>query len=408
MTFLVHLSKFVVASTFFVLFAEDCTQETPRSKLNQEAYRAFSHHFDYPAAERLYRAAIDQARDFGVEDEDCLESLLGLIKVLRAEVKYSETQPLFEEALAITERWYGPRSSEAAFALIALAEFQRDQCEFSKAECTLKRAAEISAEAIREERPVRNSLSFASMRVIRITPRRGGLTTSLADIYAIQGKYAEAEKLLTKHISAMDRGANERSPLAESFGDGTMTVGLAEGLTDLAVLYIAQDRPYEAEPLLRRALEPILFRFGRPQGFYFDPVPRRENLALALFLQDQPAESRLELEKALAIRRDRVKSRSPALQQIRERSRTASVAIARLNTAKGNEYFEAGKLHEAAECFYKAYDSISDAFGPDDVAVAEALESYCTTLRKLNRSMEAEFWDLRAAEISRPTAKNAD
>ena len=58
----------------------------------------------YADAEKLFLAALEEAKEFGPQDQRLATSLNNLASVYQAQGKYAEAEPLFKRALAIWEK----------------------------------------------------------------------------------------------------------------------------------------------------------------------------------------------------------------------------------------------------------------------------------------------------------------
>ena len=177
---------------------------------------------DYAEAEKQFATAIKVAEGFGPEDPRLAESLNGLAEVYRAQGKYEDAERLHRRALAIRESTLGPGHPDLAQSLNGLAEVFKAQGKFAEAESFRNRALAIEQQVA------------ARVRLWQSDMLAGGTAYQ-------QGNYAEAEKRLAAGLE-----------VAEGFGP--QAPRLATNLDNLAELFRVQGRYADAEPLQKRAL----------------------------------------------------------------------------------------------------------------------------------------------------------
>ena len=101
-------------------------QETSWEKYNEAARRAYQQ-ADYAEAEKLLKAALKEAENFGEQDPRLATSLGSLAELYGAQGKYTEAEPLYQRALAIAEKALGPEQPTVAAGVGSLAELYRVQ-----------------------------------------------------------------------------------------------------------------------------------------------------------------------------------------------------------------------------------------------------------------------------------------
>src|SRR5687768_6346883 len=98
---------------------------------------------DYTRAEELFVAARKQAEVLDPQGKHLAETLSQLGQVNRELGRYPRAESLFQEALAIRERVYGPGHAETAASLTDLGELYRLQGLYAQSEALHQRAREI-------------------------------------------------------------------------------------------------------------------------------------------------------------------------------------------------------------------------------------------------------------------------
>ena len=98
---------------------------------------------DYTHAEESFVAARKEAEVLDPQGKRLAETLSQLGEVNRELARYPRAEALFQEALAIRERVYGPAHAETAASLTDLGELYRRQGLYTQAEALHQRAREI-------------------------------------------------------------------------------------------------------------------------------------------------------------------------------------------------------------------------------------------------------------------------
>ena len=174
----------------------------------------------------------------GPEHPDVAHSLYGLALLYHEQGKYAEAEPLYQRALRIREQQLGPEHPDVAYPLNDLAILYSEQGKYAEAEPLYQRALRIWEQQLGPEHPMwpmrsttwRNSItSRASMRRrSRSTsaPCTSGNSTwdrsipmwpsplnNLANLYAEQGKYAEAEPLYQRALHIWEQQLGPEHPM---------------------------------------------------------------------------------------------------------------------------------------------------------------------------------------------------
>jgi tetratricopeptide (TPR) repeat protein len=147
-------------------------------------------------------------------------------EVYRGEERLEEAAPLFERALSLLEKAFGPEHPRLLKTLNGLADVTRQKGDSGRAEALYRRSIGISDAApdvVWEERTV--------------------ALNSLALLYHARGQKEEAKQLLTRALAALERGAGPRHP------------GVARILVNLAAVCAETGQASYARSLYRRAAD---------------------------------------------------------------------------------------------------------------------------------------------------------
>src|SRR5215831_2077948 len=192
--------------------------------------------------------------------------------------RYAEAGELFEAALKEAEG-FGLQDQRLATSLNSLAVLYHVQGKYAEAEPLYKRALGIREKTLGPDHPdVASSLN------------------SLAALYRAQGKYTEAEPLYQRALMIRERALEPDNP------------GTAMSLNGLALLYSAQRKYTEAEPLYQRAL---MMREKALGPDHRDVATSLNNLALLYYAQGKYVEAEPLYKRALAIREKGLGPRHP-------------------------------------------------------------------------------------------------
>ncbi len=180
----------------------------------------------YNQAEPLFKQALTMSQELlGDHHPDVAGILNNLAALYHNQRRYEEAEPLFNQALAMRQKLLGDHHSDVAFSLNRLAELYRRQKRYKEAESLFKQALVMRQKLFGDRHPdVATSLN------------------QLATLYFSQGKYEESESLL-KQVLAMNQ---------KMLGDHHPVV--ASNLFNLARLYNIMERNSESLNLMHRAI----------------------------------------------------------------------------------------------------------------------------------------------------------
>jgi len=138
----------------------------------------------YADAERLYLAALDQARAFGENDPRLAAAMNNLGSVYHSQGKYAEAEDLFRRSLALMDHAAAPDWPAVAIALSNLAEVERARGRSREAATLLERALEMhKLSPPAEDRGLGTNL------------------LNLGQIYLEQARYGQAEAALRRALA---------------------------------------------------------------------------------------------------------------------------------------------------------------------------------------------------------------
>ncbi|WP_172437642.1 tetratricopeptide repeat protein [Acidithiobacillus marinus] len=299
----------------------------------------------YALAEPLYQRALAiSEKVLGPEHPDTAASLNNLAMLYDAQGRLNEAEPLYQRALAIWEKVLGPEYPNTATSLNNLASLYQDQGRLNEAEPLYQRALAIRERVLGPEHPdTASSLN------------------NLALLYKAQGRLNEAEPLYQRALAIWEKVLGPEHP------------DTATSLNNLASLYKAQGRLNEAEPLLQRALA-IWEKVLGPEH----PDTAASLNSLAGLYQDQGRLDEAEplYQRALAICE---KVFGP------EHPDTASS----LNSLAGL-YQDQGRLDEAEPLYQRALAIREKVFGPEHPDTATSLNNLALLYQDQGRLNEAE------------------
>jgi tetratricopeptide (TPR) repeat protein len=183
------------------------------------------------------------------------------------------------------------------------------------------------------------------------------------------GRYTEAEK---HWMSALKE--------AEEFGE--QDPRLATSLNNLGLLYHAQGKYAQAEPLHHRALATYRKALGLEHPYVATSL---DNLAGLYRAQGRYTEAAPRYQRSLAIREKALGPDHPDVAQS-------------LNNLAWL-YHDQGKYAQAEPLYQRSLAIWEKALGPEHPEVATGLENYAVLLRKMDRNDQADKLEARAQAI---------
>ena len=181
--------------------------------------------------------------------------------------RYAEAEPLYKRALAISEKALGPEHPDVASSLNNLAMLYGSKAatprpslcpnapspsarrrsapstQMSPPVSTISRCSTLSKAAMpRPSLCTQRALAIGEKALGPEHPEVGTRLNNLAMLYRAQRRYAEAEPLQKRALAISEKALGPEHP------------AVGTSLNNLALLYKAQGRYAEAEPLQKRAL----------------------------------------------------------------------------------------------------------------------------------------------------------
>ena len=257
--------------------------------------------------------------------------------------QYRESEPLFQQALAMCERVLGPEHPDTLNILNSLAVLYVDQGKYEQVEPLYQRALEASERVLGPEHP--DTL---------------GSLNNLALLYDVQGKYEQAEPLYQRALETYERVLGPEHPDTLS------------SLNNLAALYQSQGKYEQAEPLYQRALEACERVLG-PEH----PNTARTLYNLAGLYRNQGKYEQAEplYQRALAIDEKVYGQDHPEVA-----TDLRSLAIL---------YQSQGKYEQATPLYQRALAIREQVFGSDHPATIRVRDNYADLLEKMKQKTKA-------------------
>ena len=121
-----------------------CIQQTPWEKANASGEEAYQQG-RYAEAGKRWLAALEEAENFGPDDQRLATSLNNLAVLYRTQGNYAQAEPLYQRSLAIREKVLGPEHPDVATSLENYADLQRKMKRDAEAKKMEARAQAIRA-----------------------------------------------------------------------------------------------------------------------------------------------------------------------------------------------------------------------------------------------------------------------
>ena len=196
----------------------------------------------------------------------------------------------------------------------------------------------------------------------------------LAVLFQAQERYEEAEPLHRRALEVREKTLGPEHP------------DVALSLNNLAMLYQVQRRYEAAEPLHRRALE-VRNKVLGPD--HLDVAQSLNNLGALYYKQGKYTDAEALHRQALEVREKVLGPEHP------------DVAVSLQNLAM--LYQRQGKYAEAETHYKKALEVLETALGPEHPSVVTLLKSYALLLRHADRHTEADAMWVRIKAIQAKT-----
>jgi tetratricopeptide (TPR) repeat protein len=297
---------------------------------------------DYSTSRQLVERAASIAELYrDRESVDAADSFGTLGQILELQGNLADAKAWLARALMIRERCFGPESATVVGTLSDLALTARHQGRLRESEDLYR-------------------------RILRVAASPDALL-NLGRVLFEQRRTKEAEKVFRQAIA---RAGAPPHP------------ALAEGLTSLAMLLIAQHQYKEAESLLRHASEIDGHNFAADDPKIAADLSNRAALAVA---RKRYAEAEELLAHADAILTKRLPADHPEIGKV-----MASLAEIRSRQLR---------WEESEELYERAVKILEQAWGSENPQLLSTLESYSRVLRARQDYAAAERMDLRTTKI---------
>ena len=180
----------------------------------------------YNQAEPLFKQALAMSQELlGDNHPDFAGILNNLAVMYQNQRRYEEAEPLFNQALAIRQKLLGDHHSDVAFSLNRLAELYRRQKRYKEAESLFKQAMVMRQKLLGD-------------RHLDVAANLDGL----ANLYLAQGRHEESESFLKQALAMRQKLLGDHHP------------DVATNLFNLARLYNTMERNSEMLNLMHRAI----------------------------------------------------------------------------------------------------------------------------------------------------------
>jgi tetratricopeptide (TPR) repeat protein len=331
------------------------------ARLLNDVGNYFCHRARFSDAEPLLQQALAMSeRALGPEHPDVATNLNNLGALRRAQGRYDDAQSLHERALAIRRRVLAPGHPDLAVSLINLGDIYRTRGRFAEAEPLLRQALTIWRKTFGPEHP-----NVASC------------LNELALLHHEQGRYTEAERLYGEALAIRRKAlAPDHPDLATSYGN-------------LAGLYRMQGRNAEAEPLYKLALA-IREKALGPE--HPDLATVLANIAELYRAGGKHTQAEAFLHRALTIAEKGLGPDHPD--------------VAHHLNNMGLLYCQQGRYAEAESLLKRALAIADKTLGPDHLKVATVLENLAHLFREMKRGAAAREFEARARAIRAAHAKD--
>ena len=298
----------------------------------------------YSEAEPLYQQALELwKRLLGSEHPLVASSLNDLAGLYHSQGRYGEAEPLYQQTLELWKRLLGSEHPDVANSLNSLAALYHSQGRYVEAELLYQQALELYKQLGDEHPDVATSLN------------------NLAELYYLQGRYSEAEPMHQQALDMKKRLLGDEHP------------SVAFSLNNLANLYYSQGRYTEAEPLYQQALDMRKRLLGDEHP---NVATSLNSLAELYRLQGRYAEAEPYLQQALDMTKRLLGDEHP------------DVATSLNNLAA--VYYSQGRYAEAEPYFQQALELYKRLLGDEHPNVATSLHNLAKLYRLQGRYSEAE------------------
>ena len=261
---------------------------------------------------------------------DLAGALNNLGQVYAGQGQDDQAEPLYERAIALTEKSLGLNTAGIAPELTNLAALYQRQSRFAEAEPLFKRALAVREKALSREHPdvgqSLNNLATLYVKQERFADAEPLFQRALAIYQKAAGPEHPAVATVLNNIGQLDRDLNRdadaEAPIKRSLAIREKVLGVdhpdvARSLNNLAGLYEHQQRYVDAEPLYRRALSIREHALGPDHP---DVATSTSNLAFFLQVQGRTADALPLVENTLASNQAQLRVVLPVLFAARQQN----------------------------------------------------------------------------------------
>jgi len=277
-------------------------------------------------------------------DRELAEALQKAADYLCARARYEQAAALYQRALCIGNRIWGPAHPQVAYPLSGLAYLFFEQGKYQQAEPLYQRALQIREEALGPEHPdVATTLEH------------------LGNLYWREGKYEQANLLYQRALSIQEQAR------------GAEHVEIAPLLNDLALLFVEQGKHEEAELLYQRSLSMWERALGANHPDIAIPL---NNLATLYIEQGKYEQAEPLCERALRIWKQALGAEHPA--------------VAYVLRHLADLYMEQGKYEQAEPLYHQALRIWEQALGPGHSQVGYPFHGLAMLFTRQGKYEQAE------------------
>lgn len=188
----------------------------------------------YPEAEGFYRKSAELAmKTFGADHASTLLTLGNLAEVLNQQSKFEAERTLREDIAKSRNKSFGHHHPDTLFNQHEMGWVLYQQKKYAKAEAVFRDVVKQWTEILGRE----HSHTLGSFHV-------------LAQVLMAQGKFQEAEAIWREQINI-----RKQTPDSEATDVAQHILRILQWLAQIGIILIQQERPREAEEVLRRTID---------------------------------------------------------------------------------------------------------------------------------------------------------
>lgn len=349
----------------------------PEEISNLKFHASFIGSFHPAAAAQIHQYILDLKESTGISDADLRIELAQSALTQRG----ADAERDYLRLLEIDKKLYGPDDAKVGADQQALGKLYLEEGKYTAALPLLHHSLEI-----RQAKPVPGHESKMDKRFDASDLIR--LETALAQAYAGAGRDAEAEEMYMRTISMEEAGAA---------GDTVLrNMDLSHDLIGLSEVYRHECRYDEALETIKRSEtidgEITDSKFGKSKAKSVNPGP-----TIWFWL------SQIELAEIYREKGDSAAA-EPLFQSSLEMTQQLHLAPGHPKLAQMLDNYatllrDAGKYDQAEALYKRSLEIWAKCAYPENADAAATLTNYAASLRKVNRSAEAEPLEARASAM---------